>query len=193
MTDTELVERTRDGCAEAYEELVNRWAGRVSAVCHAMLGRHGPVDDFVQEAFLRGFRGIGTLSSPDRFGSWLCGIARRTCLDWLKARERSQRTFSDLGAGEDPASVLGKAACDPEIDGRQRLERREELEQVLAEIDRLPEKERAVILLFYYDEMTYRDIAEALDVAPATVNKWLTRARARLRTRLHAGRAFDGL
>ncbi len=80
MTDADLVRRARLGGAgrtEAYAELVRRWAARVTALCHARLGRAHAGDDLAQEALLRGFRSLDSLADPERFGSWLCGIALR--------------------------------------------------------------------------------------------------------------------
>src|SRR5213593_1634548 len=97
ISDAELVRQAIAGRNGAFEELVRRWSPRVTALCHARVARSGAADDLAQETLLRGFRSIKSLSEPEKFGSWLCGIAHRTCLDWLKAKERSQISFSDLG------------------------------------------------------------------------------------------------
>src|SRR6516165_2003632 len=96
MSDGELVRQTLAGQPQAYEELVRRWAGRVTALCHAKVGRSDTAEDMAQEALLRSYRALRTLAQQDKFGPWLCGIAVRVCLDWLKARERSQIPFSVL-------------------------------------------------------------------------------------------------
>ena len=84
MTDGQLVRQTLDGATSAYEALVRRWAARVVGVCHARVGRAAAAEDLAQETLLRGFKALPTLSEPEKFGPWLCGIATRTCLDWLK-------------------------------------------------------------------------------------------------------------
>src|ERR687896_490013 len=91
-SDGELVRQARAGDAAAYGQLARRWAARVLAVCHARVGRAGraAAEDLAQESLLRGLRGLPTLADPDKFGPWLCGIASRTCLDWLKKRERTE-------------------------------------------------------------------------------------------------------
>jgi RNA polymerase sigma-70 factor (ECF subfamily) len=187
MTDGQLVHRTLAGANAAFDDLVGRWARRVGAVCHARLGRRGPAEDMVQEAFLRAFRGLSTLAAPERFGAWVCGIASRACLDWLKAKERTQVAFSDLAPGSAPDAWLEGR----EEDGgaAERLEEDEETRRLLGEIDLLPEEEREVLLLFYYESMTYTEIGVLLGVSPGAVNKRLTRARGRLRLRLSRSEA----
>src|SRR5271166_3702154 len=106
MPDAELVRLTLAGRAEAYAELARRWAGRITALCHAKVGRADVADDLAQETLLRGYRALRTLADPERIGAWLCGIALRTSLDWLKARERSQVNFSALGPGRNLENSL---------------------------------------------------------------------------------------
>jgi RNA polymerase sigma-70 factor (ECF subfamily) len=183
-TDGDLVREALGGQGEAYAELVRRWTARVLAVCHARVRRSGMAEDLAHEAILRGYAGLGTLSDPQRFGPWLCGIATRVCLDWLKAKERTQVTFSDLGRD---SGVEGSFA-DPRSGDTPRLDGKEEVDRLLAAVEELPEPERQVILLYYYDDVTYRDLAEVLGVSPATVNMRLTKARALLRRRLDAAR-----
>ncbi|HEX5269817.1 MAG TPA: RNA polymerase sigma factor, partial [Gemmataceae bacterium] len=173
MSDAELVRQALAGRAEAYAELVRRWTPRVLALCHARVRRADVAEDLAQEALLRGYRSLASLSQPERFGAWLHGIALRACLDWLKARERTTVPFSALGNGRDPDGFLHpRAGSEPALD------RDDERRRLLAEVEALPEEYRTVILLYYYEKVTYRELAEALGVSTATVNARLTKARA---------------
>jgi RNA polymerase sigma-70 factor (ECF subfamily) len=184
IPDEELVEETRSGRTGAYAELARRWSPRLLALCHAKVGRSGVAEDLAQETLLRGFRSIGTLAEPAKFGAWLHGIALRACLDWLKAKERSTVTFSALIDERSPDEVFGRGARaeEPELD------RRDEMERLLLQVEALPEEYREVVMLFYYQELKYRDIAEVLGISAATVNARLTKARALLRQRLERPR-----
>jgi RNA polymerase sigma-70 factor (ECF subfamily) len=180
VSDADLVRQARAGRTTAYEELVRRWAGRITALCHARVKRAHLADELAQETLLRGFRALHTLADPERFGSWLCGIALRACLDWLKCKQNAQVPFSVLGPAYDPDEELR-----PHQSGTvAQLERDEERRQVLVEIEALPEEFRTVIMLYYYQDHTYRDLGKLLGVSAATVNARLTKARALLRTRL---------
>src|SRR5260370_32714842 len=133
-TDAELVRQALAGRAEAYADLVRRWAGRITALCHAKVGRADVADDLAQETLLRGFRALRSLSAPDKFGPWMCGIAIRASLDWLKAKERKQVLFSVLGTKHDPD---GFASTSPAADAR--LEDYDERRNLLAQVEPLPE------------------------------------------------------
>src|SRR5215212_732447 len=98
MTDAELVRATLAGSRDAYAEIARRWSARITAICHARVRRADVADDLAQETLLRGYRALHTLSDPAKVGSWLMGIAVRAALDWLKAKERTTKTFSTLGS-----------------------------------------------------------------------------------------------
>jgi RNA polymerase sigma-70 factor, ECF subfamily len=179
MDDAELVRQTLAGRTEAYADLAQRWSARITAICHARVRNAHHADDLAQETLLRGFRALHTLSDHAKFGPWLMGIAARAALDWLKAKERTTRPFSTLGIDESYERSNNKQ---PDEAAFQAEERR----LVLAEIEALPEVFRQVVMLYYYDELTYRDLAALLGVSTATINARLTKAREMLRERLGA-------
>jgi len=76
MTDGELVRHTLAGRTSAYDPLVRKWAARVTAVCHARVGRPDVAEELAQEALFRGYKALGSLAEPEKFGPWLCGIAQ---------------------------------------------------------------------------------------------------------------------
>ncbi len=181
MSDGDLVRQTLSGENRAYEELVRRWAARILAICHARVGRRDVAEDLAQETLLRGFRHLTTLADPEKFAGWLAGIAVRTCLDWLKAKERTQVTFSVLMPNGNLDGVLERAEegnADPA-----------ETEDLLAAVEKLPQIYRETLLLYYYEDMTYQDLATALGTSVATINVRLTKARKMLRERLEKTRS----
>jgi RNA polymerase sigma-70 factor (ECF subfamily) len=179
MSDGELVRQALAGRNPAFEELVRRWAGRVTALCHARTRHAAAAEDLAQETLLRAFRALKSLAEPEKFGPWLCGIATRTCLDWLKSKDRTQVPFSTLAKDHSPDDLLpcGQAA-EPDMD------REDEVRRLMAEVEALPDDCREVVMLYYYQDVTYRDLAVQLGVSAATINARLTRARNLLRERL---------
>ena len=176
-TDGELVRRARSGEPAAYDQLARRWAARVLAVCHARVGR-AAAEDLAQESLLRGLRSLATLAEPEKFGPWLVGIAVRTCLDWLKSAKRTEVSLDAMPSG-------GEFAAD---DCRDATDRRERAEQLMGEVERLPQPYREVLMSYYYQDCTYQELADMLGVSAATINARLTKARAMLRARMMAER-----
>jgi RNA polymerase sigma-70 factor, ECF subfamily len=178
IADAELCRQAMRGVRSALSELTHRWAARVLAICYARVGRRDVAEELAQEALLRALRSLASLENPDCFGAWIRGIADRVALDWLKSPQRTQVPFSTLrteGSPDFPGSgETGDAVA----------ERNEDLGRLRAEIEQLPEECREALMLFYYHDMTYDELAALLGVSRATVNARLSKARQLLRRRL---------
>jgi RNA polymerase sigma-70 factor (ECF subfamily) len=119
------------------------------------------------------------LKSPEKFGAWLRGIAHRVCLDWLKSKQRSQVPFTRLANDGHPQELLARYD-----DVGAAVDLADEVNRLMSEIESLSDNHREVLMLFYYGEMSYRDMAELLGVSTATINARLSEARELLRERL---------
>jgi RNA polymerase sigma-70 factor, ECF subfamily len=179
MSDGDLVRQTLAGRTAAYGELVRRWSARVLAFCHAKITSGHAAEDLAQETLLRGYRSLSTLAEPEKFGAWLRGIALRVCLDWLKKKQTSQIPFTTLGPDCDPAETIVSRETLGQPTGRE-----ETLGRLMTEVESLPEQYREVLMLYYYQDVTYGDLAATLGVSAATINARLTKARAMLRERM---------
>lgn len=138
-------------------------------------GSEMPAEDLVQEAYLRAYRRWHAYEPGSNCRAWLMTIVYRLYVDWWRRdrlrTDRSDAFFDDAGAVE---------GQDPEVDVFDtRLD--EEVEQAL---DRLPEKLRLVVTLSDIEGLTYREVAQVLEIAEGTVKSRLSRAREQLRRRL---------
>jgi RNA polymerase sigma-70 factor (ECF subfamily) len=175
VRDEELVERARNGRSEAFAELVRRWAGRVVALCCARADS-SHAEDLAQETLLRAWKNLSELREPAKFGSWLLGTSVRLCLDWRRAKARTEKPLSSVEREGAAAQWIDPAAPDP-------AEYADEspAERLRAEISKLPEECREALHLYYGEPTTYEEIAALLGVSAATVNARLTKARKMLR------------
>jgi RNA polymerase sigma factor (sigma-70 family) len=165
MDEAELVRQVLQGNLGAYGELVTRYTAQIAAVCRARVPRP-EVEDLVQESFLRGLDNLAGLREPEKFGSWLYGIARNLCRDWLNNRENQHG----------PLDAAAHLLAAPEDD---RLDRTAALKQC---IRRLPVELREVLEIYYSGGgVTYQQLADRMGVSFGQVNKWLTQARKLLR------------
>ena len=172
MDDAALVGQVLAGHpSTTYAQLVQRWAGRILALCHAHVGRADVAEELAEETLVRGFEQLPSLAEPARFGPWLAGIAANTCRAWLESRPNSPLPLGDL-SGQGQAVPRPVAPADDEAC------------RVLGEVEALPEEPRTILLLFYCQPIGYRDLAHLLDVSPATVKARLAQARVLLRGRL---------
>jgi RNA polymerase sigma-70 factor (ECF subfamily) len=170
--DADLVRGALNGRPAAFEDLVRRHVRKMFAICLSRVHDASTAEDMVQETFLRGYRSLGTLQEPEKFGSWLYGIAVRTCLDWLKSKKRTEVSLEALG-NPGVGAVDGPSAAPEDSAARLR-----------AAVAALPEEVREVVTLRYFRQQPYREIAGTLGIAPATVNLRLAKARELLRRAL---------
>jgi RNA polymerase sigma-70 factor (ECF subfamily) len=181
MTDGDLVRQTLAGDNRGYEELVRRWTARLLAICQSRVCQRAVAEELTQETLLRGFRHLSTLTDPDKFPGWLSGIAVRTCLDWLKSKQRQQVSFSTLAPDGNLDSVLSVTTTDSSST--------DQTTELLRAVDMLPQIYRETLLLYYYEDMSYQELATFLGMSVATVNARLTKARKMLRERLEKTRS----
>jgi RNA polymerase sigma-70 factor (ECF subfamily) len=147
---------------EHYESLY-RYAYRLS-------GSAADAEDLTQEAFLKAQAQLATLRDPDRAKPWLFAILRNAYLHRARS-DRAHRQVSLDAVGDLPDDPPPDV---PEIGP-------EELQRALTD---LPEGFRTPVILFYFEDMSYRDIAEQMDLPIGTVMSRLARAKAHLRVRL---------
>ena len=147
---------------EHYQSLY-RYAYRLS-------GAAADAEDLTQEAFCKAQAQLGTLRDPDRAKPWLFSILRNAYLH----RARSDRAHKQV-----PLDAVGELPGDPPPDVPEVGP--EELQRALND---LPEGFRTPVILFYFEDMSYRDIAEQMDLPIGTVMSRLARAKTHLRDRL---------
>ncbi len=134
-------------------------------------------EDAAQDAFVRAYRGLDRYDPSQPFAAWVMGIARNHCIDLLR-----RRRHGELRLGDEAAE---RAAAEAEsVEGVDALVINERSDKVRAALAALPEKYRLPIVLVYYDEASYDDIAEVLGISRNHVGVLLLRGKQALRKAL---------
>ncbi|HIS64579.1 MAG TPA: RNA polymerase sigma factor [Candidatus Avoscillospira avistercoris] len=176
-----LVERSQSGDRAAQEELIAFVQSFVYHHCCKLLDDRESALDVTQEVLLAMVRGLPGLKEPAAFRAWLLKIICNRCRNYqTRGPKECQLPESPNGGTLLDTWAEESAACLPE----RALEESETARLVRQLVDQLPMDQRACILLFYYDELTVREIAAALSVPMATVKTRLHRARKTLRVGL---------
>ena len=180
-SDWRLLAQTAAGDGDAFAELVERHEKRLLALCERVLGDAEEARDAAQEIFLKTYRHAGSAEPRGELYTWLYRIALNHCFNRLRRRKLARFFSLDrpaAGSGEekpsfDPADT--RAGAEAELLARERWRR------TRAAIDRLPESQRAVLLLARFEGLSQRQIAETLGVSEGAVESRLVRAMRRLR------------
>jgi RNA polymerase sigma-70 factor (ECF subfamily) len=165
----------------AFRRLYDRYKDRVYNVCFRITGNASDALDASQETFGILYRKIGVFRFHSRFSSWVYRIAVNASID-LKRRQSSRRLASlDWMQTSTDAEQRGLDVADEHIEMPMAMASRHELEQEIQHaIDRLSPKLRAITVLRYTENLSYEEIAEALDISIGTVKSRLARAHGAL-------------
>jgi RNA polymerase sigma-70 factor (ECF subfamily) len=176
MTDEQIVGLVQNGDTRAFTELVRRHQDAVYAMALRFTADPGDAADVGQDAFLRAFRGLPGFKAEARFTTWLYRIVYNLCVDWLRKNRKAR-------GGTVPIEDAGEVA-----DGRGGHENAilaaEDRTRVNAAVAELEPRYRSVVVLLYYQRLSYEEISRVLGIPVKTVETRLYRARRMLREKL---------
>ena len=167
----EWVEATKQGDQDAFAELVYTFQDSVYNLCYRMLNDGGEAEDATQEAFLRAYMNIKRYDADRSFKTWVMSIASNHCIDRLRKRRMKYVSLDD----EPTAAALALSSRDPLPEQAMlRNESDETIQAVLMELE--PYYRVAVILRYWYD-YSYAEIAEVMTTTESAIKSRLFRAR----------------
>jgi RNA polymerase sigma-70 factor (ECF subfamily) len=169
--DREAIQACQRGEREAFDRLVERYQRDVYRLCFRYVNNHHDANDMAQEVFLKAYRAIAKFRGDSSFSTWLYRIAVNTCLNFRAARKP-------------PAEELSENVADAGAPVLDRLERDERSQRVREAVARLPEKQRATLILKVYQDLTHEEVAGILGSSVGTVKANLFHALANLRKTL---------
>lgn len=155
------------GDQAAFGQLMHRYAGAVYNLAYRMLGNAQDAEDAAQEIFLRAYTRLESFDPSRRFSTWLLSIGSNYCIDRLRRRRFAWLTLDDV------AYTLPSRERGPE---RNALER-EQQDRVQAALRRLPDHYRLVLVLRYWYDMSYDEIAQVTGLTESALKTRLHRAR----------------
>ncbi|MBI3948936.1 MAG: sigma-70 family RNA polymerase sigma factor [Acidobacteria bacterium] len=176
LTDEQIVQRTLEGEIEAFSILVRRWEKKVYGLAYRMLGQYEDARDASQEIFLTVYRNLSKFRGDAKFSSWLYRIALNCCHNRL--RERTMVTV--------PLEETELVVAEETIQGD--LERKERVDRVRKALGALPYEMRQIIIMKEYEGLTFKEIAEILNIPVSTAKTRLYTGLDQLRQRLLAFR-----
>jgi RNA polymerase sigma-70 factor (ECF subfamily) len=174
-----VIERARGRDAEALAEIYRLYMRRVFGLCSYMLQSRESAEDATSEVFLKLQRSIQTFDGSIPFSRWLLRVAGNQCIDALRRQRRGRQVIVEA---EDETTIVD--APSPELSPLGALIRTEERVLVRDAVTRLPEHYRLPLVLRYYGELSYDEIAQQLGLQRGYVAALLFRAKQELRRKL---------
>jgi RNA polymerase sigma-70 factor (ECF subfamily) len=174
-TDKSLIEAHRRGDPTAFGEIVCRYGDNVLGYLIHMTGNREQAEDLFQETFKRVHEKSHTLRG-DEFKSWLFKIATNIALDGLRKKIRISSRQKKLNFTKSNGEEFIASVTDNSSNPSAEAAKVEQIEQVRRAIESLPDRQRATLVLAYYQQLSYREVAMALDCSVGTVKTQMFRA-----------------
>ena len=179
-SDEQIVQRALTGDAEAFGEIVHRWERRIFALAYGMLGREEDARDATQETFLAAFRSLRGFRGESKVSSWLHRIAVNQCI----TRQRRTKVRNEAFIEDEKERHARSFSAPLELSPALVTEGRESVDAVRRAVNSLPLELRQVVVMKEFEELTFREIADALDLPLSTVKSRLYTALRQLQMRL---------
>lgn len=181
-SDAELVVMARSRDSEAFGILVERHQPMAQRVAFGVVGQRSIAAELANEAMLQAYLSLDRLRDATMFQSWLHGIVLNVCRSYIRDRKRAPLSYEEVMGGVVRHEGYAIAAMEPTP--QEVAESRELNRLVLDAVESLPPKARVATLLYYYDQLSMREVADTLGMSVSAVKNRLHSARARLREML---------
>lgn len=180
LTDEQLVELALADNADAFGVIVSRWERKIFALCFGMLAREEEAKDAAQETFISAYRNLKNFRGEAKVSSWLHRIAVNQCLT-LKRRtkSRSESYLDDEENSEDKVFIASSNYSPSKT-----TEKSERLALIRQAVSSLPADLKQIIVMKEFEEMTFQEISDNLDIPLSTVKSRLYTALKQLRMKL---------
>ena len=165
-----LIEQSLDGDHQAYAELVDRYKNAVYHHCFTIVRDEDVAEDLAQEAFIAAYYKLRLYDPKYRFSTWIFKIATNKALTWLKKAGR------EVAADDELIASIASSLPGPD--------RSAEYSELHDAVSRLGAQHRAVVSLYYWQGLSYQEIAAVLTVPVGSVRAWMHRAKKELRKEL---------
>jgi RNA polymerase sigma-70 factor (ECF subfamily) len=173
MSDEELALQVRRGDVELFAPLVERYEQKLLRYGRKFLSTREDIEDIVQDVFMSAYQNIQSFDTAQKFSPWIYRIAHNAFVNGLKKRSRSKVVFVDFDT-----FVSHPAYDDPAPREREHEEMKKMIERGL---EKLEPKYREVLILYYLEEIPYKEISDILEVPISTVGVRLRRGKEALK------------
>ncbi len=180
LTDEQLVSMAVSEDQEAFGEIVRRWDRKIFALCFGILMREDEARDAAQETFVAAYRNLSKFRGEAKVSSWLHRIAVNQCLTTKRRNKTRSEDFLDEETNEQERIFVAPERHSP----ANTAEQGERLLIVRNAVSSLPMDLRQVVLMKEFEEMTFQEIAETLELPLSTVKSRLYTALKQLRSKI---------
>jgi RNA polymerase sigma factor (sigma-70 family) len=169
-SDSEVIKLYLNTRETAYFSLLyNRYAGKIFSKCISMLKDEGLAQDATQDIFVKIFANLAKFSEKSKFSTWIYSITYNYCIDFIRRRKKEKNLFTS--EMDTPPDIV------EDVDDKELLEI--EIEKLKVVLNEIPIGDKAILMMKYQEDMSIKEIAEALDKTESAIKMKIKRAKAK--------------
>lgn len=191
VSDLELIENFGNGDEKAFEQLIIRYERKIYSICIYFLKNREDAEDAAQEIILKLYKKVGSFRKESAFSTWMNYVASNTCRDYLRKRKRNQVLYLDEDIRTDESSISRELPSEEDTP-EERMEKKELGVLMQEALFKLKDDHKEILLMREYQELSYEEISEILEISVGTVKSRIYRARQDLKGLLNQGEQLQG-
>lgn len=173
--DANLIKQVTEGDEGAFEQLVRKYQHAVFDAVYRYVGNYGDVEDIAQEIFLKLWRKAKTFEGKSKFSTWFYRIVVNHCLNYRNKHKNTTVSLDEMTEREKiPESLIVRVDFEP----------RQKAEIVRKAISDLPERQRIALILSTYEDKSYKEIAQIMNISLSSLESLIFRAKEALKKKL---------
>ena len=184
MDEKLLIEKSINGDVEAFEVLISSCEKKVYNIALKMLGNEADAYDASQDTFIKVYKNLENFKGNSSFSTWVYRITSNVCLDMIRKNKNNKNVISIDKEIEFDDSDASFEIEDKSADTEEQLLRKERSEALHKAMDRLSPEQKHILVLREFQNLSYDEIAEVLNIGTGTVKSKISRARAALKNEL---------
>ncbi|KNF07499.1 RNA polymerase factor sigma-70 RpoD [Gottschalkia purinilytica] len=183
MNEEQIIKEIQNGNYSEFSQIVDLYKNKVFGMAYKFTNDYDEAQDLSQEVFLKIYKQIKNFRFESKLSTWIYRICMNTCIDWKRKKEKIKSiNFSNMTSEENKDQQI--EIKDESLLPEDKIVANEKSQEIHNLIYSLPDKYKTVITMYHFNEMSYEDIAEVLNVPQRTIETRLYRARRILKEKL---------
>jgi RNA polymerase sigma-70 factor (ECF subfamily) len=177
--EEKFIQKLKEGSESAFKELVELYKNKVLNTCFGFVGNYADADDVAQDVFIEVYNSIGSFNQDSSISTWIYRIAVNKSLDFLRKAKRKKRWSSLIRISTDTKEVMDFKAVHHQTP-QTSLEQKERVAILNLALSKLPANQKTAFTLKNYEDLSYAEIAEVMEVSISSVESLIHRAKLNL-------------
>lgn len=186
MTESKIIQKLQEGSEAAFKELVDKYQKMVVNTCFGILHNFHDAEDVAQDVFIEVYRSVQNFRADAKISTWLYRIAVNRSLNFIRNNKKNKRLQSFEDAAKTQNTPIENMISEKNEHADFSLENEQRTNMLYLAVDSLPENQRVAFTLNKYEDLSYKEISDVMDLSVSSVESLIHRAKKNLQKKLYS-------